>query len=65
MDCESSVWGASGGAKGGAVGGATVGAVGVTRRDAVGGAVGARVVSKSVECVLDVRVRLRFFASIQ
>ena len=50
---------------GGVVGGATVGAVGVTRRDAVGGVVGARVVSKSVGCVLAVRVRLGFFLSIQ
>ena len=64
MDCESSVWGASGGARGGAVGGATVGAVGV-KRDAVGGAVGARVVFKSVECVLAVHVRLGFFPFIQ
>lgn len=57
LDCESSVWGASGGARGGGMG--------VTKRDAVGGAVGAWVVSGSVGCVLGVRVRLGFFPSIQ
>ena len=50
---------------GSAVGSATECAVGVTKRGAVGGAVGVRVVSMSVECVLAVRVRLSVFPSIQ